>query len=131
MPKAPIILKRGKGRRYDCGRLEAHFKADEDETDCSYAASEWWMEPGFDGVGPHHHDANEELFYVIEGAPEFLVGEDWKEVAAGTFIRVPPGMTHDFRNRSGARAGFLNIYIPGGFERDMPSIVKWFADNPD
>ena len=31
----------------------------------------------------------------------FLVGDDWIEAPAGTFIRVPAGMTHDFRNRGG------------------------------
>jgi hypothetical protein len=25
--------------------------------------------------------------------------------------------------------GVLNFFIPGGFERNMPSIVKWFEDN--
>ena len=30
----------------------------------------------------------------------FLVGDDWIDAPAGTFIRVPAGMTHDFRNRS-------------------------------
>jgi hypothetical protein len=26
-------------------------------------------------------------------------------------------------------AGLLNFFIPGGFEREMPAIVKWFAKN--
>ena len=38
-------------------------------------------------------------------------------------------MTHDFRNGTGKRTGILNFYIPGGFERNMPEIVKWFAAN--
>lgn len=26
-------------------------------------------------------------------------------------------------------SGLLNFFIPGDFERNMPSIVKWFEDN--
>ena len=46
----------------------------------------------------------------------FLVGDDWIDAPAGTFIRVPAGVTHDFRNRGGERATAFNVFIPGGFE---------------
>ena len=39
-------------------------------------------------------------------------------------------MTHDFENRTDERVGLLNVFLPGGFEENMPAIVKWFADNP-
>jgi hypothetical protein len=39
-------------------------------------------------------------------------------------------VTHDFRNPTGRVARLLNLYIPGGFEREMPGIVAWFAKNP-
>ncbi len=42
-------------------------------------------------------------------------------------MRIPAGVTHDFRNRSAERAGLFNVFIPGGFERNMPMIVDWFA----
>jgi hypothetical protein len=42
---------------------------------------------------------------------------------------IPSGTVHDFENRSGRRAGILNVYIPGGFERNMPEIVEWFREN--
>jgi hypothetical protein len=45
------------------------------------------------------------------------------------FLRVPPGVTHDFENRSDHRAGMLNVYIPGGFEKDMPAVVEWFKEH--
>jgi hypothetical protein len=43
---------------------------------------------------------------------------------------VPGGVTHDFENRSAARAGMLNISYPGPFEQHMPAIVDWFVENP-
>jgi hypothetical protein len=36
-------------------------------------------------------------------------------------------VTHDFENRSSARAGALNLFMPGGFEVMMPSIIEYFA----
>lgn len=125
-----IILKAGEGRRYELGRVTALFLADEEETSSAYSVSQWWMEPGFEGVGAHLHEANDEIFQVLEGTAEILVGEAWLTVERGTFLRIPAGTTHDFRNRSSARAGLFNVFIPGGFERNMPEIAAWFKDNP-
>jgi len=38
------------------------------------------------GPGAHSHEANEELFYVIEGTMTFLVGDQQVDAAAGTFF---------------------------------------------
>ncbi|WP_136636177.1 cupin domain-containing protein [Pseudooceanicola onchidii] len=128
---APIHLPARGGRSYDCGRLTAHFKADGAETGDRYAVSEWVMQPGFTGVGAHSHDANDELFFGTEGTFEILVGEDWRPMKPGDFIRVPAGVTHDFRNLGDAPAALQNVFLPGGFEPMMPQIVQWFADNPE
>ena len=125
-----IVLTEGEGRRYACGPLlTAVFKADEEETGARYSVSEWCMEPRFAGVGAHSHEANDEIFWVVEGRPEVLIGEAWRAVAPGAFLRIPAGVTHDFRNRSTGPARLLNIFIPGGFERQMPAIVDWFERN--
>ena len=125
----PIVLKPGEGRAYAMGGMSAVFKADEAETDCVYSISEWWLEPMTDGPGPHSHAANDDIFYVLEGTVSFRLGDDWIEAPAGSFVRASPGVVHDFANRTDRRAGILNLFIPGGFERDMPAIVRWFAHN--
>ena len=95
-----LHLPPGEGRSYALGRMSAVFKADEGETGSRYSVSEWWLEPGCDGPGAHSHAA------------------------------IPATVIHDFANRSEARVGLFNVFLPGGFERNMPSIVQWFADNP-
>lgn len=122
-----LFLKSGEGRRYGMGGLTALFKADEAETDSRYSVSEWCLQPGQPGVGAHSHDQNDEVFYILEGTPEILAGENWIACPRDTFIRIPAGMTHDFRNLGDAPARLLNLFIPGGFERNMPAIVDWFA----
>jgi mannose-6-phosphate isomerase-like protein (cupin superfamily) len=127
--KETIVLEPGGGRAYAMGAMRAVFKADGAETNDRYSISEWWLEPDTPGPGAHLHEENDDLFYVLEGTASFLAGERWIDAAAGTFIRIPAGITHDFANRSGKRVGLLNFYIPGGFEKDMPAIVKWFEEN--
>jgi mannose-6-phosphate isomerase-like protein (cupin superfamily) len=129
--RKPIILGIKQGRDYGCGTMRAVFKADGIETGDRYSVSEWWLEPNSKGPGPHSHDENDELFLVIEGQPSILVGEVWYEAPAGSFLMIPAKTIHDFENRSAALAGLFNVFIPGGFEQNMPSIVEWFQRNAD
>ncbi len=125
-----IALGPGEGRIYRMGTMTAVFKADEAETDSRYSFSEWWLEPHAEGPGAHSHKDNDEIFYVIEGTASVLIGDRWTDAPQGSFLRIPAGVTHDFRNRTSERAGLLNVFIPGGFERNMPEIVDWFSRNP-
>lgn len=120
----PIVLPPGAGRAYELGPLRGVFKADGPETDDRYCVSEWSVEPGKAGPGPHHHEANEELFLVTEGTLSFLVGEQWIDAPRGTFLRVPAGVTHDFANRTAEPATAFNVFVPGGFEAPFREWVE-------
>ena len=116
------------GRCYQVGPMRAVFKADGEETADAYCVSEWWLEAGDDGPGPHSHENNVEIFYVVERTMSFLAGDTWLEAPRGSFLRIPAGVTHDFANRSDVRAGALNVFMPGGFEPMMDKIIAWFAE---
>lgn len=128
-PRKPVVLPPGGGRHYPMGRMQAVFKADVAESENRYAISEWWLEPETTGPGAHAH-AEDDVFYVIAGTMSFLVDDRWIDAEAGSFVLVPAGVTHDFENRSAARAGVLNISAPGGFEPNMPGILAWFDEHP-
>ncbi|MCK0137331.1 cupin domain-containing protein [Arenibacter sp. S6351L] len=123
-----IILNSGEGRTYNCGTMTAIFKADENETANKYSISEWWLEPNSEGPGAHQHQDNDEVFYGLQGTVAVLIGDKWINVEKGTFLRIPAKTIHDFANRTNEKAGLLNFFIPGGFERNMPAIVKWFEE---
>lgn len=123
-----LVIAPSDGRRYPLGRMEGVFLADGEETNNAYCASTWHVEPNSTGPGPHKHDANEEVFFVIEGTMTFLVGDEHVEAQCGTFLRIPCGMVHDFENRTNERAGVFNMFLPGGFEAMMPAIVAWFRE---
>lgn len=125
-----LVIPPDGGRRYPLGAMEGVILADNAETGNAYCASTWWVEPRRMGVGAHSHEANEEVFFVIAGTMTLLVEDTWTSAPTGTFIRIPAGVTHGFRNDGDERAGVLNIFLPGGFEQRMPAIQQWFKDNP-
>lgn len=125
----PIIIKKGEGRKYNMGQMQAIFFADEEETAEKYSVSEWWLEENSEGPGAHQHEENDEIFYVLEGTTSFRIGDEWIDAEKGTFLRIPAKTIHDFANRTANKTGVLNFFIPGGFERNMPAIVRWFEEN--
>jgi mannose-6-phosphate isomerase-like protein (cupin superfamily) len=125
--RKPIHLRPGDGRTYPMGPVAAIFKADGEETAGRYSISEWWLEPKTKGPGAHSHE-EDDVFFVIEGTVSFLVGDEWIDAEKGSFVLAPGGVAHDFENRSGKRAGFLNLSVPGEFEQHIPGIADWFRE---
>lgn len=126
--RKPIVLRPEQGRDYAMGRMRAIFKADGEETANAYSISEWWLDPNTSGPGAHSHP-EDDVFYVLEGTMSVLVGDHWVDAARGSFVLVPGGVTHDFENRTEARAGVLN-FSPTVFEPMMPDLLRWFAEHP-
>ena len=52
----------------------------------------------------------------------------WRDAPKGSFVVAPAGTPHDFENRTGERAGALNISVPGDFVPAMEGIVTWFRE---
>jgi len=125
----PVVLGPGEGRTYPMGRISAVFKAGGAETGAAYSVSEWWLEPHTRGPGAHSHP-EDDAFYVLAGTISVLVGDDWVEASAGSFVLVPGNVVHDFENRGAKRAGVLNVSTPGDFETRMPGIAQWWREHP-
>ena len=129
MRRQPIVRLPGEGRDYLMPSMRAVFQADGAETRDAYSVSEWWLKPKSNGPGPHSHEANDEIFRIVEGTMSVLVGDRWIDAPAGSTIVIPAGVTHDFANRTDVRACLFNVFIPGGFEQNMPAIVNWYEEN--
>ena len=74
------------------------------------------IEPGRK-LESHTHDEEDDSFFILEGELTFVL--DAGEVAAppGTFVLIPPGVEHGFRNEGEAPVRMLNIHAPAGFDR--------------
>jgi uncharacterized cupin superfamily protein len=78
------------------------------------------LPPGGGFPIPHWHEDLDEVFYVLEGQIEFLLGSEWRAAGAGSTVFVPAGTVHAFRNASGAPARQL----VGG----APEVMELIAD---
>lgn len=65
---------------------------------------------------PHAHTHEDELFYVLEGELEVVVGETKRHAGVGQAVHLPRGSVHGFRVLS-PRARFLMLLTPGGLDR--------------
>lgn len=74
--------------------------------------------PPESGPPPHVHHQQDEAHYVIEGSFSFLDGEKWIEADTGSFVWIPRGVPHTFRN-TGSKPGrlFSTNTLPGAHER--------------
>jgi len=77
-----------------------------------FEAIELSFEAGWEGVDPHLHDDHVDSFYVLEGEVEFLLGERTVRGGPGTYVAVPQGVLHGFRNPGPGRIRVLNIHAP-------------------
>jgi mannose-6-phosphate isomerase-like protein (cupin superfamily) len=84
-------------------------------TDGRYGLWETVVPPG-SGSPPHLQTREEEGFYVIEGEVVFYFNDRRVVAGPGTFVNMPVGCAHWFRNESSRPAKMLVLVAPGGME---------------
>jgi mannose-6-phosphate isomerase-like protein (cupin superfamily) len=110
----------GDGERHSAGPGSTIvIKATGADTAASFFLSETTVAPGFAGPPPHRHERLHDMFYVLEGELTMALGEEQRAVQAGSFVCVPPGVTHTFSNPSSTPVRFLNFSTPAGWENYM------------
>ncbi|MCK2216273.1 cupin domain-containing protein [Actinomadura sp. ATCC 31491] len=87
--------------------------ADASDTAGALGANRLVLGPGRDGARPHYHALSTELFYVLDGQVEFLLGEEPVTVSRGALVTVPPGLPHAFGAAPGSAADLLAVLTPG------------------
>ena len=55
--------------------------------------------------------------YILDGEMTFTFGATSVPAPPGTFVLVPPGVEHGFRNDGAQPVRMLNIHAPAGFDR--------------
>jgi quercetin dioxygenase-like cupin family protein len=86
------------------------------DTGGRYATWEALVPPG-GGPPAHVHTREEESFYVLEGEITFTVGSERVVARAGTFVNMPIGLPHAFKNESSQAARMLISVVPAGLEQ--------------
>jgi quercetin dioxygenase-like cupin family protein len=65
----------------------------------------------------HRHPDEDDAFYILDGELTFTFGSESLAAAPGTFVLVPPGVEHGFRNDGDRSVRMLNVHAPAGFDR--------------
>jgi mannose-6-phosphate isomerase-like protein (cupin superfamily) len=65
----------------------------------------------------HVHADEDDAFYILDGELTFTFGGEDVPAPPGTFVLVPPGVEHGFRNDGDGPVRMLNIHAPAGFDR--------------
>ncbi|MEV4938418.1 cupin domain-containing protein [Streptomyces zaomyceticus] len=65
------------------------------------------------GAPAHFHIKASEMFFVLGGSLQVLVGEELTVLEQGDFLLVPPHTPHAFAAAPGAEADVLFVFTPG------------------
>lgn len=82
-------------------------------------------------VPEHRHNGFEESFYILEGELEMQMNGDTMTVGKGSFIKVPKGTVHGYKNTSGAEVRYLTWTHPAGIEHFYSDIDVEVRVMPD
>ena len=111
MTPQPIVVPPGQGHRV--GNVEFLART-VDTPRFTFGIIE--IQPGRE-LEAHVHDDEDDSFYILEGEMTFSLSGDEVVAPPGTFVLVPPGVSHGFRNAGSRPVRMLNIHAPAGFDR--------------
>jgi mannose-6-phosphate isomerase-like protein (cupin superfamily) len=83
------------------------------------------------GPPPHVHQREDEMFYVLEGEFEFLLGGKTVRAGPGTFAYAPRRQVHTFKNVGLSPGRLLVTSTPGGMEIFFRRLGALPPDPPD
>jgi quercetin dioxygenase-like cupin family protein len=126
-PRGVFISGRGDGTIFpmEPGSL-VRFKILSRDTEELIEMYERELPPHMIGADPHIHKSTTETFYVLEGQPTILCGEDASEYGPGDVVVVPPNTVHAYFNDSDTPVKVLILFTPGlghdGFFRELSKL---------
>lgn len=62
-------------------------------------------------LDPHMHPDVEEVYYILEGEGEILVGEETRVVRSGQLVYIPPKQLHTIRPASDKPLRWITIAV--------------------
>ncbi len=96
-------------------------KASGAQTGNAFTLLEWQAPPGF-APPPHIHHAEDEAFYILDGALTVTCGDHTWRAEPGAFVWLPRGIPHRFSVEGSTPLKGLQITTPAGFEQFMAEV---------
>lgn len=107
------IARAGTAETLQLGPSSLRLLLDDDATGGAISAHRVHLTDGGLGANPHVHAHTSEVFYVVDGSLDLLVGEELESVTAGDLVVVPPGHAHAFAASPGCDAEVFLFITPG------------------
>ena len=123
--ESAYVYRPGEGRPIDLDGFQMTVKASADQTGERFTLLEASEPAGF-GPPLHVHRDAAEAFYVLEGTYIMFLDDREEICPAGSFIFIPPRLTHGFRVGDMASRK-LNFYVPAamvGYFDDLSGALK-------
>ncbi|MDQ6696170.1 MAG: cupin domain-containing protein [Actinomycetota bacterium] len=93
--------------------LTVRLLTDATATEHALSAVRVTLAEGVDGATPHHHTGSAELFYVLDGELQVLLGDQVVTAGQGDLVVVPHHLAHAFGAAPGHTADLLIVIAPG------------------
>jgi len=130
MQHPAVVRKPNEGHRIGIVGDVYRFLATGEETDGKYATFEAIVPPG-SGPPPHIHSREEESFLVLEGEMTFQLDDERIVAGEGTFLNMPVGSLHCFKNETDKTARLLISLAPAGLEKMFFEVGTPLADDAE
>jgi mannose-6-phosphate isomerase-like protein (cupin superfamily) len=98
------------------------------DTGGAYCLLDVALAPGM-GVPRHMHTREDEVYFVLEGELEVIVGEEKFVLKAGYTLMAPRNIPHALRNSGTIQNRYLLVFSPSGFEQFVTATAVPAPDN--
>ena len=126
-PPGAAVIGPGKGDMLESDTRVATVKVGRDEL----ALVEFELRPGFEGPRAHIHRRHVDAFYVMEGEPQFRVGDERVDGEPGMLVAAPPNVVHSFSNPGPSPARLVNVHAPSCAFHDYLHVMENADDDID
>jgi quercetin dioxygenase-like cupin family protein len=120
MTMTPVMVSRDEGERFHFLNTLHTAKITGDHTNDTLTAVEFLAPKNF-GPPLHRHDAEDELFYILDGELWLSCGDTEAVHGQGAVVWLPRGLAHTFQVRSETARVFC-VSTPSGFERFVATL---------
>jgi quercetin dioxygenase-like cupin family protein len=124
-----FVVGPGGGHAFDWHGARVVIKARGADTVGQMAVMESTYPSGL-AVPEHHHDGEDELFYLLEGELEGFCGGDRWTATPGSFVLIPRDQPHGFVVTSGTTARALVIVGPPHLDEQVAATGVAVTNEP-
>jgi mannose-6-phosphate isomerase-like protein (cupin superfamily) len=100
------------------------------DTGGAYALLHYVAGPGTES-GFHTHGREDEAFYILSGTLHLTRGDHTVEATPGSYVLIPRGQRHAFRNDTTEPVTALILLSPSGLEQFFVDLAALSATSPD